>query len=72
MTQQTNLSQPSECALCGVVAQLDENHYCPDCQAEIAEANSSYQAKPRTIDWGMIFSEDSTATLNTFYSGVEA
>jgi len=47
-------------------------HYCPDYQAEIDEANAAYQPKPARINWKQFFEEDSSSTLNTFYSGVEA
>ncbi len=48
-------------------------HYCENCQDEIEQANALYQPNPSRINWREFFGvEDETATLNTFYSGVEA
>jgi ribosome-binding protein aMBF1 (putative translation factor) len=48
-------------------------HYCDSCKAEIDEHNAEYQPKPARVNWRQFFGvEDETASLNTFYSGVEA
>ena len=66
--------QAQQCDFCDfpAVHTDGQTHLCEECKAELDESNAAYQPKPGRINWKQFFEEDASATLNTFYSGVEA